>query len=237
MTDLPTELWIHILNLPQLSSCGGILRMVCREWRDILCNRRDCETWKSEMVRSIDILKFAATLPKPLPWNFSTCAHAVLGGHLEVLKWLRGVGDPTREKCPWDFQICTYAAANGDLEMLQWLRIKHRTPRYFWNTSTCAHAALGGHLKVLKWLRVEDSEEGGNDNREKCSWDELTCAFAAEGGHLEVLKWARGEDDGDISDREKCPWDHRTRQYATRNKHLKVLKWVKENGCPDYPDV
>jgi hypothetical protein len=121
--------------------------------------------------------------------------------------------------------------------MLQWLRIKHRTPRYFWNTSTCAHAALGGHLKVLKWLRVEDSEEGGNDNREKCSWDELTCAFAAEGGHLEVLKWARGEDDGDISDREKCPWDHRTRQYATRNKHLKVLKWVKENGCPDYPDV
>jgi len=32
-------------------------------------------------------------------WNEATCAGAAIGGHLELLKWLREQG------CPWDWQV------------------------------------------------------------------------------------------------------------------------------------
>jgi hypothetical protein len=39
-----------------------------------------------------------------------------MGGHLEVLQWLRA------NECPWDEGTCRWAAKCGKLEVLQWAR-------------------------------------------------------------------------------------------------------------------
>jgi hypothetical protein len=39
-----------------------------------------------------------------------------MGGHLEVLQWVRANG------CPWDGWTCSWAAKGGHLEVLQWVR-------------------------------------------------------------------------------------------------------------------
>lgn len=44
------------------------------------------------------------------------CASAVLGKHIEVLKWARSCG------YVWDWRCVECAAANGTPEILQWLR-------------------------------------------------------------------------------------------------------------------
>ena len=49
-------------------------------------------------------------------WNKSTCAMAAMGGHLQVLQWLRGEG------CPWDHRTCYYAVDFGHVEVLRWAR-------------------------------------------------------------------------------------------------------------------
>jgi len=46
-----------------------------------------------------------------------TCSSAAMGGHLEVLQWLR-----TEEECDWDENTCTEAAKNGHLHVLAWAR-------------------------------------------------------------------------------------------------------------------
>merc|ERR1711934_692323 len=85
---------------------------------------------------------------------------AAVGGHLEILQWLRSEG------CPWDSRACSCAASGGHLETLKWLR-SEGCP---WDEETCRSAAEHGHLEVLKWLRSEG-----------CPWDEKACSGAAVG--------------------------------------------------------
>ena len=97
----------------------------------------------------LDVLKtYWSNVPKdkiPLLMDIATCALAALGGHFEVLIWLR------RQGCPWGPSACDGAAEGGHLEILKWLRSK----RLSWSKETCSCAAKGGHLEVLKWLRSE----------------------------------------------------------------------------------
>ena len=39
-----------------------------------------------------------------------------MGGHLDVLQWLRANG------CPWDTNTCIYAAKGGHFELLKWAK-------------------------------------------------------------------------------------------------------------------
>ena len=39
-----------------------------------------------------------------------------MGGHFEVLKWLRAEG------CPWYHETCFYAVEKGHVEVLRWAR-------------------------------------------------------------------------------------------------------------------
>ena len=134
-----------------------------------------------------------------------TCLFAALGGHLEVLMWLRDNG------CPWHVdRTCHAAARGGNLEMLKYLAKNDCTWKIYRNT--CSQAAAGGHLEVLKYLR-----------KNQCPWDSETCDAAAKGGHLEVLKYAHEMD---------CPWDKWTCWRAAEGGHLEVLKYLHENGCP-----
>ena len=163
------------------------------------------------------------------PWDATTCAYAVHGGHLGVLQWLREQG------CPWDGYTCASAALGGHLAVLQWARANGAP----WNEGACWSAAVGGHLEVLQWLR----EHGAPWNEQTCAqaagaghpevlqwarghgcpWDEDTCSSAAQGGHMSVLQWAREHG---------CPWDEETCSSAAQGGHLSVLQWLRENGAP-----
>ncbi|WZN62967.1 hypothetical protein HKI87_06g45120 [Chloropicon roscoffensis] len=72
------------------------------------------------------------------------CEGAAREGHLNALKFLRGLDPP----CPWSASTCTRAAEGGHLDVLKWLRAQN--PPCPWSSSACARAAEGGHLEVLK---------------------------------------------------------------------------------------
>ena len=114
LEGLPRELTAAVLRQPVLHGARGILRQVCREWRDILRHPDDVQTEKQEVVRTISLLAWARD--NGLPWDESTCSFAAFGGHLAVLQWARDKG------CPWDEETCSYAAAGGHLAVLQWAR-------------------------------------------------------------------------------------------------------------------
>jgi len=158
----------------------------------------------------LEALKFLRGLDPPCPWNKETCAYAARGGHLDVLKFSRAQDPP----CPWDEYTCWAAASEGRLDVLKWLR--DQDPPCPWDAWTCAGAAEGGHLDVLKWFRSQDPP---------CPWDAWTCFYAARGGHLDVLKWLRSQDP-------PCPWDEGTCADAARGGHLDVLKWLRSQDPP-----
>ena len=158
----------------------------------------------------LEALKFLRGLDPPCPWDERTCSAAAGGGHLEVLKFLRAQHPP----CPWVDFTCSLAAKGGHLDVLKWLR--DQDPPCPWSEKTCAYAALRGHLEVLKFLRAQHPP---------CPWDEKTCVWAAEGGHLDVLKWARSQDP-------PCPWSAGTCAYAAEGGHLEVLKFIRAQDPP-----
>ena len=90
-----------------------------------------------------------------MPQNYA-CSRAAMGGHLNVLQWLRSQNPP----CVWDECACSGAAMGGHLGVLQWLRSQDPPcPRNRW---ACSRAVMGGHLDVLQWLRSQDPP---------CPWD------------------------------------------------------------------
>ena len=158
----------------------------------------------------LEALKYLRGLDPPCPWNSLTFSWAAEGGHLEILKWARSQDPP----CPWDWETCMKAAYKGHLDVLKWLR--SQDPPCPWNERTCSWAAEGGHLDVLRWARAQEPP---------CPWDEDTCGRAAREGHLEVLKWLRSQDP-------PCPWSEGTCSEAARKGHLEVLKWVRDQDPP-----
>ena len=51
-----------------------------------------------------------------LPWNEAACAHAALGGHLEVLQWARANG------CPWNKYTIVRACQYGHDDVVIWAK-------------------------------------------------------------------------------------------------------------------
>eukprot|EP00903_Cladosiphon_okamuranus_P009786 g9303.t1 len=148
----------------------------------------------------LDVLQFVRA--GGCPWEGSTCcAVAVMGGHQEVLAWLRDEG------CEFDHRCCALAAGGGHLDVVKYLRENGCE----WTKTTCNGAAEGGHLEVLMWCR-----ENG------CEWETTTCAYAALGGHLDVLIWCREHG---------CEWDVQTCAAAAQGGDLDVLIWCREHGC------
>jgi len=72
---------------------------------------------------------------------------ACKGGHLEVMKWLKGMDVDCLVDCRGDSECAQAAAKGGHLDVLKWLR----SEGFPWDKRTCTFAARGGHLKVLKW--------------------------------------------------------------------------------------
>ena len=113
---------------------------------------------------------------------------AARGGHLEALKFLRGLDPP----CPWDDETCGMAARGGHLDVLKWLRAQN--PPCPWHEWTCREAAGDGHLEVLKWLRAQNPP---------CPWNRYACKQDAEYDHQHVIEWIdQPEDDSEVEYRE-----------------------------------
>jgi hypothetical protein len=154
----------------------------------------------------LNILKWAREELPDLVWEEWLYMFSASAGHFEILKWLRSQ-DPLIPFNELDGWTCSMAAAKGQVEILKWLR--SQDPPFPWDEWTCAEAAKYGSLEGLKWLR-----ENG------CSWDEMTCSFAARFGHLEVLKWAT--ENG-------CLWDIlECKSMMEANKDEEMLKWLEE---------
>ena len=86
---------------------------------------------------------------------------AAQGGHLDVLKFLRGLDPP----CPWDERTCAAAAREGRLEALKFLR--GQNPPCPWSRRYCREdAAKDGHQHVLDWIdeQEDESDMEYNDN-------------------------------------------------------------------------
>ena len=108
------------------------------------------------------------------------CAGAARGGHLEVLKFLRGLDPP----CPWDWGTCHWAAREGHLEILEWAR--DQDPPCPWFRGDCRDLALKyGHQHIIEWI----------DQRE----DESDAEFP-EGEFLEYFYYDNNDDDDDDDD-------------------------------------
>ena len=66
---------------------------------------------------SVKVLEYL--VDRGYEFDREVCNGAAIGGHLEALKFLRGLDPP----CPWDeWAYCTQAAEGGHLDVLKWLR-------------------------------------------------------------------------------------------------------------------
>ena len=82
-------------------------------------------------------------------FDFAIMAAAVRG-HLDAVKWLRGVG------CRWNAMACQGAAYGGHLEVLQWLRANGCD----WDASECKkEAEREGHSRLLAWIMANSGPE------------------------------------------------------------------------------
>jgi hypothetical protein len=106
--------------------------------------------------------------------------NAALGGHLEIIQWLRAQNPP----CPWNELVCAYAVKGGHLEIIQWLRAQ--TPACPWDKDTSAYASASGNLEVLRWLRSQNPP---------CPWDKKRIwKYAEQNGDVEILEWLKNQD-------------------------------------------
>lgn len=149
-------------------------------------------------------------------------------GHLELLKWLFGMGD----KC--DSGAVDQAAKNGHLEIIKWLHKQGITAE----PNALDRAAAGGQLHVIRWL---------HDQGIPCT----TAAMndAARGNRLDIVRWLHANrSEGctpmtmDVAASNGCMdsviWLHENRtegctsramEGAASHGHLNVVQWLHEN--------
>ncbi|WZN67007.1 hypothetical protein HKI87_17g85790 [Chloropicon roscoffensis] len=139
--------------------------------------------WYAGMGGSVAVLEYL--FGRGYKFAKAACDGAGKEGHLEALKFLRGLDPP----CPWSEWTCTSAAGGGRLDVLKWAR--SQDPPCPWSDLTCASAAEGGHLEVLKWARSQDPP---------CPWIRSGCRGTASGsGHQHIVKWIdQQEDESDV---------------------------------------
>ena len=108
-------------------------------------------------------------------YKFATaaCEGAAIGGHLEALKFLRGLDPP----CPWNEETCLYAAQGGHLDVLKWLR--SQDPPCPWRRRKCRRrASKCGQQHIVKWIdpREDESDMELSDSDSDRSYDSY-CSY------------------------------------------------------------
>ncbi|WZN65487.1 hypothetical protein HKI87_12g70460 [Chloropicon roscoffensis] len=86
------------------------------------------------------------------------CSGAAEGGHLEALKFLRGLDPP----CPWDWRTSEDAAGGGHLDVLKWAR--SQDPPCPWSRRACKYtASMRDHEHIVDWIDQQGGESGDED--------------------------------------------------------------------------
>ena len=140
---------------------------------------KECE-WNSRTINraavqgNLEMVKYCVANECPI--DVSACANAALGGHLEVLKYLR-----EEVKVPWDSRTASWAAENGHLHILEYL-VERKYDRY--DEEACESAAKFGHLDCLKYLR----------ETAKAPWDEEAVREAHLTDQTECLQYLLDND-------------------------------------------
>jgi len=210
----------HVLSRLDPTDCAMLAR-VAKPWLAVVvANNLPCAGKGGSVPLLVEdfvgsVKRIAWAKDNGCPWESRTCERIASGGHLDVLKWARGVGAGAQLlRCPWDRFTCMCAANGGHLETLKWAW-EHGCE---WGDEdddcdeTCCSAAHYGYLEILKWAR----ERG-------CPWRPDTILNAAQGGHFQVIEWAL---------QNGCEWHEDTTEDAAKDGNLEVLKWVVENGGP-----
>ncbi len=118
---------------------------------------------------NLEMVKYCVANECPI--DESACAAAAIGGHLEVLKYLR-----EEAKVPWDRHTANWAALTGHLHILEYL-VERKYDKYCeW---ACVHATATGQLDCLKFLR----------ETAKAPWDSYSVREAHENNYPECVQY------------------------------------------------
>lgn len=255
MEDLPTELVRVVLLHPLLRDWAGLLRQVCRRWRDIVERRQThvrvvfggsdalyalTKPWSKNEVAlyaaeyaPLAVLRTMEASGTPFQ-AYTALSRAARTGDLALGKWLMR-GD--KHEGPHELHAIL-AAEHGHLEFVRWLHSKGCP----WTTNAFSMAIRGGHLDVLQWAHSHNlacnssgvCREAARSGQLEvlqwakavgCPWSAATSSDAALMGHLHILKWLRSQDP-------PCPWDATVCQSAAYEGHFELLQWAHANGCP-----
>lgn len=165
---------------------------------------------------------------------------AVVGGHLDVLKWIV----EKRIPLPGDQDISETAAQHGRLEILKWLKERG----VVFSRRVVGAAAASGHLKVLEWMEsvgypmdveaANNAAGGGHDSL--LDWFEERGVFpnnggaelAAAEGHLSTLE--RLDEQGIHIAEEDV---QETVNIVAEGGHVDVMKWILERYEVDWSEA
>ena len=118
---------------------------------------------------NLEMVKYCVANECPIDEN--ACAFAALGGHLEVLKYLR-----EEVKMPWDSRTASSAAFNDHLHILEYL-VERKYDHFV--EHACENAAMCGYLDCLKYLH----------ETAKAPWDYWCVQVAHESNNPECLQY------------------------------------------------
>jgi hypothetical protein len=157
---------------------------------------------------------------------FDWFIHALRGGHIEILNWIKNLLGYPPESCQkilfplhihgekslkrLDVDLSIYAIKGGKIDSIEWLKKQG----YLFNLTLYANEAIrNGYMAILKLL-VEENE---------CPINSTLTITAARKGHFEILKWL-------IEDK-NCPFEEATADAAVRSGKLEIFQWLIDKGC------
>jgi hypothetical protein len=171
----------HAYHIANKAARGGSMEML--QW----ClqqpgTRATCKAMKWAASRGdVAMCEFLHSLQCPM--DESACEHAIIGGHLSTLRWLRHRG------CPWySFKYsCVRAASHGLVDIMEYLLLQEPAPAQLL-TDMLNTAGSAGKLAAAVWLREQHSAEWPPVLKYKGS---SLCGRAGRTWSGEVLAWAR----------------------------------------------
>ena len=139
-----------LLNYAAFQGSVEILRWLVEEKG---CEPNEDTGLCAGMGGSVEVLEYL--LERGYEFDEKACHGAASEGHLDALKFLRGLDPP----CPWDDWTCLNAAEGGHLDVLKWAR--SQDPPCPWSRGECRLTASNfGHEHVVEWI---DQQEDGSD--------------------------------------------------------------------------
>ena len=235
MDVLPLQLVEIVLLCKQLKRCQGLLRCVCKTWRDLLVDQRQCalqwcfvsyETieWSMQFDKikrrvmkmdcltsvakwnSLALLRYLRQHHKP--WNTFTLFYAVMQNNLAIVKWIYSCRPAFLTDVDTD-DLLRYALNSKSLHMVQFVSTKSCATVRRHHIEACIQY---GCIDILEWIWQPEYKD---------SYKLVRAAIIAD--ELSVVKWLR---------KRGCPYRFDCVTYAIDRASMKVIIWIVTDGCP-----